>query len=89
MGAIAGPNPVALQMSGLPKSLIGAVEGALAQARDSSWTFAWVAVACTVIANTVASCFLKSVAPRMKHHIESALKQSEVREAQFEGKVEM
>jgi len=86
MGAIASPNPVALQTSGLPKSLIGAVEGALAQAGIRHGR---LCVACMVIANTVASCFLKSVAPRMNHHIESALKQSEVREAQFEGKVEM
>jgi hypothetical protein len=89
MGAIASPNPAALQMSGLPKSLIGVVEEALAQARDSSWAFVWVAMACVVIANGVASCFLKSVAPRMNHHIESALEQSEVRQVQLEGKVQM
>ena len=59
-------------MSGLPKSLIGAVNGALAQARDSSWTFVWVAMACVVIASAVASCFFKSIAPRMNHYIESA-----------------
>jgi hypothetical protein len=87
-GAVPSPNPAALQMSGLPASLVGAVEGALATARDDSWTFVWVAIACVVLACVVASCFLKSVAPRMNQHIESALEQSDVRQAQLEGQVD-
>lgn len=47
----------------------------------------WVAVACLVAANAVAACFLKSVAPNMNHHIESALEKSEVRPEQLEAKV--
>jgi hypothetical protein len=87
MGLLASPNPAALPTSGLPSRLIGAVEGAVALARENSWTFVWVAVACLVAANAVAACFLKSVAPNMNHHIESALEKSEVRQAQLEAKV--
>jgi MFS family permease len=87
MGLLASPNPAALPMSGLPPKLIGGVESAVAFAKDNSWTFVWVAVACLVAANAVIACFLKSVAPNMNHHIESALENGEVRQAQLEGKV--
>jgi hypothetical protein len=85
-GLIASPNPAALPTSSLPPQLIGAVEGAIAQAKNDSWTYVWVAVASLVAANAVAACFLKSVAPKMNHHVESALEKSEVREAQLHSK---
>ena len=84
---IESPNPAALPTSSLPKPLIGAVEGALATARNNSWTYVWVAIACLVAANAIAACFLKSVAPKMNHHVESALEKSDVRHEQLEGKV--
>jgi hypothetical protein len=87
MGLLASPNPAALPTSSLPPRLIGAVEAAVALARENSWTFVWIAIACLVAANAVAACFLKSVAPNMNHHIESALEDSEVRQAQLEVKI--
>ena len=35
---IASPNPAALPTSNLPPQLIGAVEGAIAEAKNNSWT---------------------------------------------------
>lgn len=84
MDLLSSPNPAALPTSGLPARLIGAVEAAVALAKQNSWTFVWVAIACLVAANAVAACFLKSVAPNMNYHIESALEASEVRQAQLE-----
>ena len=79
------PDPSFLYKSPLPKKLIGIVAGAVVQARQGSWTFVWVAIACIVAANAFASCFLHCVAERMNQHIESALEQSEVRQEQMHG----
>ncbi|KAM0130084.1 hypothetical protein ACHAP3_007555 [Botrytis cinerea] len=48
-----------------------------------AWKYVWIAVASLVAANGVAACFLKSVAPMMNHHVESALEPSKLREAQL------
>ena len=82
---LAIPDPSALYTSPLPKKLIGIVAGAVSKARQESWTYVWVAIACIVAANAVASCFLKSVSGNMNGHVESALEASEVRRKQMEG----
>ncbi|KAI9651026.1 hypothetical protein NHQ30_001063 [Ciborinia camelliae] len=48
-----------------------------------AWRYVWIAVASLVSANGVAACFLKSVAPMMNFHVESALEPSKLREAQL------
>ena len=50
---------------------------------ERAWKFVWIAVACLVAANGVAACFLKSVRPMMNEHVESALEDGKVREAQL------
>lgn len=50
-----------------------------------AWKYVWLAVAVLVAANGVVACFLKSVAPMMNSHVESALEDGKVREAQLEG----
>lgn len=42
-----------------------------------------LAIAVLVAANGFAACFLKSVAPMMNSHVESALENGKVREAQL------
>ncbi|KAF7945409.1 hypothetical protein EAE96_010183 [Botrytis aclada] len=48
-----------------------------------AWKYVWIAVAALLAAGGVAACFLKSVAPMMNHHVESALEPSKLREAQL------
>ncbi|KAF7924380.1 uncharacterized protein EAE98_007431 [Botrytis deweyae] len=48
-----------------------------------AWKYVWIAVASLLAASGVAACFLKSVAPMMNHHVESALEPSKLREAQL------
>ncbi|TGO12462.1 hypothetical protein BTUL_0088g00390 [Botrytis tulipae] len=48
-----------------------------------AWKYVWVAVASLLAASGVAAFFLKSVAPMMNHHVESALEPSKLREAQL------
>jgi hypothetical protein len=48
-----------------------------------AWKYVWLAIAIIVAVNGIAACFLKSVAPMMNNHIESALEDSKVREAQL------
>ncbi|RAL66473.1 hypothetical protein DID88_006163 [Monilinia fructigena] len=48
-----------------------------------AWKYVWIAVASLVATNGIAACFLKSVAPMMNHHVESALEPSKLREAQL------
>ncbi|ESZ93759.1 major facilitator superfamily permease [Sclerotinia borealis F-4128] len=48
-----------------------------------AWKYVWIAVASLIAANGVAACFLRSVAPMMNHHVESALEPSKLREAQL------
>lgn len=50
-----------------------------------AWKYVWLAVAVLVAANGVAACFLKSVAPMMNSHVESALEDGKVREAQLQA----
>ena len=52
-------------------------------ASEKAWKFVWIAVACVVAANGVAACFLKGVRPMMNEHVESALEDGKVREAQL------
>jgi hypothetical protein len=80
MGLLESPNPAALPKSGLPPRLIGAV----VKTRGLSCGLLLLAF---LRPNAVASCFLKSVAPNMNHHIQSALEKSEVRQEQLEAKV--
>lgn len=48
-----------------------------------AWKYVWLAIAVIVAANGIAACFLKSVAPMMNNHVESALEDGKVREAQL------
>jgi len=48
-----------------------------------AWKYVWIAVASLVAANGIAACFLKSVAPMMNYHVESALEDSKLRDAQL------
>jgi MFS family permease len=50
---------------------------------EKAWRFVWIAIACLVAANGVAACFLKSVRPMMNEHVESALEDGKIREAQL------
>jgi hypothetical protein len=50
---------------------------------ERAWKYVWIAIACLVAANGVAACFLKSVKPMMNDHVESALEDGKVREAQL------
>jgi hypothetical protein len=52
-------------------------------ASEKAWKFVWIAIACLVAANGVAACFLKGVRPMMNEHVESALEDGKVREAQL------
>jgi hypothetical protein len=53
------------------------------QESEKAWKYVWIAVACLVAANGVAACGLKSVRPMMNEHVESALEDGKVREAQL------
>ena len=50
---------------------------------ERAWKYVWIAIACLVAANGVAACFLKSVKPMMNNHVESALEDGKIREAQL------
>ena len=50
---------------------------------ERAWKYVWIVLASLVAANGVAACFLKSVKPMMNEHVESALEDSKVREAQL------
>jgi hypothetical protein len=50
---------------------------------ERAWKYVWIAIACLVAANGVAACFLKSVKPMMNDHVESALEDGKIREAQL------
>jgi hypothetical protein len=52
-------------------------------ASEKSWRYVWIAIACLVAANGIVACFLKGVSPMMNHHVESALEDGKVREAQL------
>jgi hypothetical protein len=52
-------------------------------ASEKAWKFVWIAIACLVAANGVAACFLKGVRPMMNEHVERALEDGKVREAQL------
>jgi hypothetical protein len=52
-------------------------------ASEKAWKFVWIAIVCLVAANGVAACFLKGVRPMMNEHVESALEDGKVREAQL------
>ncbi|KAF4341205.1 drug facilitator PEP5 [Fusarium beomiforme] len=84
LSAINSGNPAALShVSGLPASLIPAVQAANDHANTYSWRFVWIAIAVVVAANAVAACFLKSVSDQMNSHVESALEDSDVRRKQM------
>ncbi|PQE12793.1 hypothetical protein CJF30_00002672 [Rutstroemia sp. NJR-2017a BBW] len=50
---------------------------------EKAWSYAWIAVGCLVALNGFVACFLKSVAPMMNSHVESALEDSKLRDAQL------
>jgi len=56
---------------------------AIVPASEKAWKFVWIAVASLVALNGVAACFLKGVRPMMNNHVESALEDGKVREAQL------
>ncbi|KAF5700543.1 integral membrane protein PTH11 [Fusarium mundagurra] len=84
LSSINSGNPTALShVSGLPASLIPEVIAANDHANTYSWRFVWIAISVVVAANSVATCFLKSVASQMNSHVESALEDSAVRRKQM------
>ena len=86
LGALASPAPPPVSLAmipDLPAKLIGPILGAVAKASTASWKSVWVAIACIVLANAVACCFLKPVSARMNLHVESALENHVVRDQQL------